>query len=450
MTFRSSRYCKRYEYTSVDLQNSIQMPGVNQLQQKSGYRFVLDSTSEPNPFDLYNSYISIDFKLTKMDNTGYADNDQVSIINGGHSLIEQIKVDINGLNVLDTPSLNHATNIKNITEFSASYTKDFGPSMFNYPDTNTGIANSIKYTLREVQHGRNDANNAYEARNFLDGVNADYNEGFAKRKSLLTGGTVNNINLPLNRYSFFNSFENQICPNSKLSIEIIFENDNNLIFRAGGDPGRVIITRMVLYVPKMIFNAEGESLFLNSFLKPHTWSYLKERIEKSAPLTLRQNTFRITSAIKKPRHVFIWVINEAKLNSQTHNMLAFNTFNIANNRNFSYARLELSNGTYYPTQAMNPGVEIVQAYRTLMEYQKDNNSYFTSPTITLESFKNLYGILYFDLRHQEEGLKNETTQLSFHYTLDGVPNANYTIYSLILHEEDISVDIVNNKAILKA
>ena len=131
-------------------------------------------------------------------------------------------------------------------------------------------------------------------------------------------------------------------------------------------------------------------------------------------------------------------------------MLTFNTFNIANNRNFTNARLELSNGTYYPTQALNPSVEIVQAYRTLMEYQKDNNSYYTSPTISLELFKSLYGILYFELRHQEEGLKNETTQLSFHYTLDGNPNANYTIYSLILHEEDIGLDIVNNRAVLKA
>ena len=450
MTFRSSRYCKRYEYTSVELQNPIQMPANNQAQKKSGYRFVLDSTSESNPFDLYNSYLSVDFKITKMDNTGYGLDDQASTINGGHSLINQLKVEINGLNVLDTPGMNHAVNIKNLTELSSSYTRDFGPSMFNYPDTASGGADSQKYTMRQVQHGRNDADNGFEARDFVDGTNVDYNDGFAKRKSLLTGGAVNNINLPLNRYSFFNSFENQIAPNSKLTIDVTFERDDDIIFRIGGDPGRVIITRLVLWVPKMIFNAEGESMFLESFLKPHNWSYLKERVEISPSTNARQGTFRITSAIRKPRHIFIWVLNDAKLNDQTQNMLTFNTFNIANNRNFTNARLELSNGVYYPNEDLRPSTEVVQAYRTLMEYQKDTNSYFTSPLISLETFKSLYGILYFDLRHQEEGLKSESTKLNFHYTLNGNPNANYSLYSLILHEEELGVDIINGRAILRA
>ena len=261
---------------------------------------------------------------------------------------------------------------------------------------------------------------------------------------------MNNINLPLNRYSFFNSFENQIAPNSKLTIDTTFEKDDDIIFRAGGDPGRVIITRLVLWVPKMIFNAEGESMFLESFLKSHQWSYLKERVEISPSSNARQGTFRITSAIRKPRHVFIWVLNDAKLNDQTQNMLTFNTFNIANNRNFTNARLELSNGIFYPNEDLKPATETVQAYRSLMEYQKDANSYFTSPTITLESFKSLYGILYFDLRHQDEGLKSESTKLNFHYTLNANPNANYTIYSLILHEEELGVDVVNGRTVLKA
>ena len=119
MTFRSSKYCKRYEYTSIELQNPIQMPANNQAQKKSGYRFILDSTSESNPYDLWNSYLSVDFKITKMDNTGYAVGDQVATINGGHGLINQLKVDFNGLNVQDSPLVNHAINLKNLTEYSS-------------------------------------------------------------------------------------------------------------------------------------------------------------------------------------------------------------------------------------------------------------------------------------------------------------------------------------------
>ena len=450
MTFRSSRYCKRYEYTSIELQNPIQMPANNQAQKKSGYRFILDSTSESNPYDLWNSYLSIDFKITKMDNTGYAIGDQVATINGGHSLINQLKVDFNGLNVQDSPLVNHAINLKNLTEYSSSYTKTFGPSMFNYIDTGLGSAVSQKYTMRQVQHGRNDADNAFEARDFVDGVNANYNDGFAKRKALLTGGAVTNINLPLNRYSFFNSFEDQIAPNSKITIDITFERDDDIIYRQGGDQGRFIVTRLVLWVPKMIFNAEGESLFLNNYLKPHTWMYLKERVEISPSTNSRQGSFRITSAIRKPRHLFIWFLNDAKMNDQTQNMFVFNTYNITNNQTITSARLELSNGVFYPNEDLHPSTEITQVYRNLMEYQKDANSLYTSPTISLESFKSMYGILYFDLRNQEESLRNESTKLTLHYVLSGNPNANYSIYALILHEEELGVDVVNNRAVLKA
>ncbi|KAL9970558.1 hypothetical protein ACROYT_G022956 [Oculina patagonica] len=445
----SSKYCKRYEYVSFDLQNPITLPANNQSQKKSGYRFVIDSSSETHPFDLYNSYLSVDFKITKMDNTGYNADDQVATVNSGYSLINQLKVELSGVNALGAPGVNHAINVKNLTELSSSYTETVGPSMFNYPDTSVGAV-SEKYTMREVQHGRNDADNAYEARNVVDGDNVNYNEGFAKRKALLTASAENNIVLPLNRYGFFNSFETEIAPNGKVTIDVSLETDNNVIFRAGGDPGRFIVTRLVLWVPKMIFNAEGEQIFLKTYLKPHTWSYLKERIEISPSTTARQGTFRITSSIRKPRHVFIWALNDAKMNDQTQNPFLFNTYNIANNRTFSNARLELSNGIFYPNEELKPDTEIVQAYRTLMEYQKDFNAYYSSPTITLKSFQELYGLIYFDLRNQEEEIKSGSTKIQFIYNLSGNPNANYSLYALILHEEELSVDIVNGKVLLKA
>ncbi|KAL9969366.1 hypothetical protein ACROYT_G021574 [Oculina patagonica] len=440
ITKRSSKYCKRYEYVSFELQNPITLPANNQSQKKSGYRFVIDSSSETHPFDLYNSYLSVDFKITKMDNTGYAIADRVATVNSGYSLINQLKVELSGVNALDAPGVNHAINVKNLTELSSSYTETVGPSMFNYPDTAVGAVIQ-KYTTLVL-----DGN----AQNIAPTDMATYNEGFAKRKALLTQAVENNIILPLNRYGFFNSFETEIAPNGKVTIDVSLETDNNVIFRAGGDPGRFIVTRLVLWVPKMIFNAEGEQIFLQTYLKPHTWSYLKERIEISPSTTARQGTFRITSSIRKPRHVFIWALNDAKMNDQTQNPFLFNTYNIANNRTFSNARLELSNGIFYPNEELKPDTEIVQAYRTLMEYQKDFNAYYTSPTITLKSFKELYGLIYFDLRNQEEEIKSGSTKIQFIYNLSGNPNANYSLYALILHEEELSVDIVNGKVLLKA
>ena len=77
-----------------------------------------------------------------------------------------------------------------------------------------------------------------------------------------------------------------------------------------------------------------------------------------------------------------------------------------------------------------------------MQYVKGFNYYLSGPTIDLRSFQNLYGLLYFDLTRQEEEPKSGTTKLELKYTLSGNTNAEYSLYGLILHEEEISVDVV--------
>lgn len=361
MSFRSSRYCERYEYHSVQLQNNKTKPANNQFQKKSGHRFYIDNTSESDPFDWYNSYLEIDIKITQMDNTGYDNataNQQVATVNGGFSMINQLKVDFNGTTVVDSPQINHAINVKNLTEFSKSYSDRVGSSMFHYPDTSKGTAVLANYVA--IGNGGGTQANA------VPGENADYNEGFAKRKTLLTAGAVNNIILPLDRFSFFDSFRTEIAPNGKISLDVILENDANVLFGvAAGVAGRYVITKMVLWVPKMIFNPEGAKKFLSDYLKPHSSSYLKERIETSPTLQSRQGTFKLTSSITRPRHVFIWVLNNAKLNDQRQNMFTFNTYKIAgNDRTIVDCQLELSNGIFYPQERLRPTSELTKTQKT--------------------------------------------------------------------------------------
>lgn len=62
---------------------------------------------------------------------------------------------------------------------------------------------------------------------------------------------------------------------------------------------------------------------IDDYLKPKTWSYLKERIAISPTLQTSQGTFKISNSIRKPGHFFVWVLNTAKMGSQTQNMLVF-------------------------------------------------------------------------------------------------------------------------------
>ena len=86
--------------------------------------------------------------------------------------------------------------------------------------------------------------------------------------------------------------ENELLPNTRVEINLEIESDGNLIWQAGADC-RLIITRMQLFVPRIIFNREGQSLYLSQYLKSHKWTYLRENIERSTSSQQISRYFRI-------------------------------------------------------------------------------------------------------------------------------------------------------------
>ncbi|PFX12016.1 hypothetical protein AWC38_SpisGene24094 [Stylophora pistillata] len=414
----------------------------NAAQKKTGYKFTVDSTTDATTvIDWYNTYFEMDFKLTKMDNTTYGTADAAAIINGGFSMIKDIKVDFDGASVLDLPDANHAINIKNRTEYTREYTRDMGPILFHYPDTDTGAVMQ-KYTTLAL-----DGN----AQNIAPTDNTNYNEGFTARKTLLAAGTENNIRIPLNRFGFFKSLEEQIAPNGKVIFNITLEDDANVLFRPNAAAeGRFIATKFVLWIPKMELINEGKKALVANYFRPHTWPYQRESVFTSLPLRRRRGTLKITNTTSKPRHVFIWVLNATKLSDEEQNMFVFNTFNTTNARTFTKAQLRLTNGGFYPKQQLDPTTQLNRAYCYLAEYMKFVNDYLSGPTIDIKQFQNLYGILYFDLSYQDPGLLPATTGLEFHFALNNALHAEYHICALVLNEEDITVDVVKEKAIIRS
>ena len=149
---------------------------------------------------------------------------------------------------------------------------------------------------------------------------ARFNEGFAKRKILTDAARVNKISIPLNQYSYFAAFKNQLHPNIKTNILIRLENDNNIIFRNDAAPNsKVVLTKMRLWCPKIIFNGLGMKEYTEKYLKPKKWIYLREH-QESIQTTAINSFFRISTGIRRPRHVFLWAVPTASYNSQTHNI----------------------------------------------------------------------------------------------------------------------------------
>ena len=102
--------------------------------------------------------------------------------------------------------------------------------------------------------------------------------------------------IPLNRYSFFETLENKLLPNAKVELNFELESDNNLIWRTGGAACRVVLSRLQLFVPRITFNSEGQKIFMETYLKPYKWTYLNEVVERSNNLQ-QTGHFRITNAV---------------------------------------------------------------------------------------------------------------------------------------------------------
>ena len=289
----------------------------------------------------------------------------------------------------------------------------------------------------------------------IDDVNANYNKGFAARKQPLGASAEVNCEIPLNRYSFFEELQDRLLPNVRIELQIEMENDKNLIWRTGaadaaGTTYRLIVTRLQLYVPRMIFNSEGQKLYLENYLKPHKWTYLTETTYNQDMRTQGRGNFRLTNGILKPRHVFIFFINNAHLDNQLQNPFLYNTFSVSTDpRTLDECHLEVGNGNEYPHLKYEPTRDPSRVFRDVMKYVNANNDLQGGTLLNISNFKDLYPFIYFDLTKQRTDLKDGNTKLSFHYTLSGTTTTDYTIYGIVLSEKDAEIDKESGKLLLR-
>ena len=289
-SFRNPKYLERYEDVIFDLEQGINTadPANNAAQVRApNLKFIADNTGEATPFDWYNARMSMDFKLTPLAGGNIAANDDNGIVNGSNSFIKKLTILANGKEVYSCNEANHVANIKNLLDYSTSYAKSIGTKEFYYPDTSC--------------HAERDP------------TNANYNVAFALRKKVLGTSALVNCEIPLNRYSFFEALEDKLLPNTKIEINFEIESDANLVFQAGADC-RVVVKRLQLYIPKLTFNAEGQKLYMENYLKPTNGLILMKLFIRQIIYSNKQAITELQrTAISKPRHVFVWAIKTANL-----------------------------------------------------------------------------------------------------------------------------------------
>ena len=431
--FRKPEFVKRYEYIYYDLETPLNSNvGNNARQTKNNYRFEVDNSSEANPIDWYNAYLEVDFKLVKLDDGTGITVDPAATANkctttNGQTFVKEIQVECNGITVYNNARANESTNILSMLKYTKSYADTVGKDQFFFVDSKTGAAQP----------------------NPAPAAAATYNEGFAKRKLLTDGAAVNSISIPLNLYSYFAAFKNNLHPNLKTNILLKLENDDNIIFRHADAPdSKVILTKLRLWIPKIIFNEEGLKAYLAEYLKPKTWTYLKEHQEiKQSKAT--NAAFRISTGIRRPRHVFIWAVRATDYNEQEKNIFTFGLDKVGGDQGYARAQLEINNSIFYP-QLEFSSTEKSRLYRALMSFSSAYNDVLSGPIIDRTNFKNLFGILYFDLRNQRDDVKDSVVSLTFRYQLTGDPADDYVLNALVLQEKEIELYTSSGKLLIKA
>ena len=424
-SYRNPKFVERYEDVLFELDTPLNaVVGNNLHQKKDGYRFVVDNQGEVTPFDWFNARLGISFKVNKLtDGANIAGNDHNGIVNSIHSFIKNFDVKLNGKKVYDCNNANQCVNIKSLLEYSQEYANSTATNEFIHLDT------SRSPDERPAQ--------------------AAYNRGFATRKLLLGASNTITRELPLNRYSFFEALERNLLPAGKLELNIEFESNATLIWQAA-DACRVVLTRLQLIVPRITFNSEGQSLYMSKFLKPYKWTYLRENIERSNSKTQRSGHFKISSGISKPRHVFVFIINDAEIDNQTRNQFLYNTFSVSTDpRTMQNCHLEVANGQEYPEIHYMPSSELSRVYRDVLKYVHKNNEYSEGSLLNISNFQTLFPFLYFNLTNQKADIRDGTTRLTFRYELSGTTATAYSVYALTLYEQEAELIQQNGKLLFR-
>ena len=424
-SYRNPKYIERLEDVIFELETPLNTTVANtRSQKKDGYRFVVDNSGEVTPFDWFNARLGVSFKVNILaDGADITLVDQNGIVNSIHSLIKNFDIKLNGKKVSDCNNANHSVNIKNLLQYSPSYASSTGTNEFYYLDT-TRVAEN-----RSAQ--------------------AAYNKGFTARKAILGTSSIVTSEVPLNRYSFFEALERNLLPSGRLELNIEIESDANLIWQASANC-RVVLTKFQLIVPRITFNSEGQSLYMSEYLKPYKWVYLRENIERSNSTSQRAGHFKISSGILRPRHVFVFIINDANIDSQTSNPFLYNTFNVSTDpRTLQNCHLEVGNGQEYPEIHYTPATDLSRVYRDVLKYVHKVSEYGEGTLLNIQNFQTLFPFLYFDLTKQKADIRDGTTKLTFRYELSGTTTTPYSVYALTLYEQEAELIQQNGKLLFR-
>ena len=200
-------------------------------------------------------------------------------------------------------------------------------------------------------------------------------------------------------------------------------------------------------VPRLIFKDLGLNLIVERYTKAR-WSYLREMITQSPDSRQSDITFRITSGVTRPQHVFIYLQRSDKSNSQNHNPYFLDTLKVNdgnNNCTLSSCRLEVGNGIFYPETEYTG---IARIYDDVINYYYKQNNKTTGSLLNRSNFYQLFGFIHFNLEYKREEVTQDPKQITLALKLTAQPANNIRVYAIVLYEETVEINTIGNELVI--
>ena len=322
---------------------------------------------------------------------------------------------------------NYAMVTKNLMELSNEYINTAGKRCFIYPDLIETI-DIEKYKIDGTTKA-------------VEGDNDTYNSAFHKRMNL-TRNTLDLI-IPLNSMEFFQSMRNTLLPPTKVEITVDIESDSILLYKTGGlAEGKITMNNIFLCYEKLSLNAANKLLYTKFLSTPQTIKFYRESINTQTSLKNREKNIILYETCSKPRELFIWFSDTANRNSQDNDAFKIDThdYKIIN------ASVVINDYRHIPITPFNCVTKDIEAYNELLKYLTNKNKR-ESTFIDYELYKSRFMILYFDLKNNlSDTLRDSYCKIEFKYILNSDPGNEYTVYSLLLYEDQYKISLINGKS----
>ena len=369
------------------------------------------------------SYLMIEGRLTKADNSTYANGDIVSFTNNGlMHLFSNIKYQLSGQEVESLYYPGQATTMLGLLKYPDDFQKSQGLNQLWYKDTGTAAAVDANNTGFGVRHGY-----------------------IIKKPD--PKGTFS-FRIPLKHIFGFAEDYNKVVYGFRHVLTLVRKSNDDAIFRlTAAGAGKVNLTKISWYIPH-VRPADVPKLQLYEMVEKKVKLAVGFRMRQCESISVPQSTsftWRLTvkSSPEKPRYIIV-AFQTGKDGNQEKNPSIFDHLKVKN----MYVTL---NSTRYPVVDYDLSFtkqQFSRAYGDAASFRSklyNMDELISNPNITPSDYKDLFPLFVFDVSKQSEKLKNSVTdiQVKAHFN-ENVPAATEA-FAVVISDRIVTFESDGNK-----